>query len=181
MNWPNWPPNLLPQRFPAKFTGIERKPLFFTIVVSACTTCSYTCVYEQVAQALTTKSVYEQVAQAIMTKVKNEGLSPGCVIYTCPLPSVVLTSLLRHLTSHVLQGLALGYRTQVCRPSFFTFVISACATRSYTCVCERVAQALMTWSSTTDSESKRFYSEPDAVEYNKDSKPQHDLILGTKP
>jgi hypothetical protein len=26
-----------------------------------------------------------------------------------------------------------------------------------------------------------FYSEPDVVEYNKDSKPQHDLILGTKP
>jgi hypothetical protein len=37
------------------------------------------------------------------------------------------------------------------------------------------------WLSTTDSESKRFYSEPDAVEYKKDSKPQHDLILGTKP
>ena len=35
------------------------------------------------------------------------------------------------------------------------------------------------WSSTTDSESKRFYSEPDAVKYNKDIKPQHDLILGT--
>ncbi len=28
---------------------------------------------------------------------------------------------------------------------------------------------------------QRFYSEPDVVEYNKDSKPQHDLILGTKP
>jgi hypothetical protein len=28
---------------------------------------------------------------------------------------------------------------------------------------------------------QRFYSEPDAVEYNKDSKLQHDLILGTKP
>jgi hypothetical protein len=39
----------------------------------------------------------------------------------------------------------------------------------------------LTWSSTTDSISKRFYSEPDAVEYNKDSKPQHDLILGTNP
>jgi hypothetical protein len=37
------------------------------------------------------------------------------------------------------------------------------------------------WSSTTDSISKRFYSEPDALEYNKDSKPQHDLILGAKP
>jgi hypothetical protein len=39
----------------------------------------------------------------------------------------------------------------------------------------------LTWSSTTDSISKRFYSEPDTVEYNKDSKLQHDLILGTKP
>ncbi len=37
------------------------------------------------------------------------------------------------------------------------------------------------WLSTTDSESKRFNSEPDAVEYEKDSKPQHDLIPGTKP
>ncbi len=26
-----------------------------------------------------------------------------------------------------------------------------------------------------DSDSKKFYSEPDAVEYNKDSKPLHDL------
>ncbi len=41
-------------------------------------------------------------------------------------------------------------------------------------------QSLM-WSSTTDSTSKGFYSEYDAVEYNKDSKLQHDLILGTKP
>ena len=39
----------------------------------------------------------------------------------------------------------------------------------------------LTWSSTTDSISKRFYSEHDAVKYNKDSKPQHDLIFGTKP
>ncbi len=31
--------------------------------------------------------------------------------------------------------------------------------------------------STTDS----INSEPDVVEYNKDSRPQHDLILGTKP
>jgi hypothetical protein len=30
------------------------------------------------------------------------------------------------------------------------------------------------------SESKRFYVEPDVVEYNKDSKPQYDLILGTE-
>ncbi len=37
------------------------------------------------------------------------------------------------------------------------------------------------WLSTTYSISKKFYSEPDAVEYNKDSKPQYDLILGTKP
>jgi hypothetical protein len=37
------------------------------------------------------------------------------------------------------------------------------------------------WLSTTDSENKRFYSEPDAVEYKKNSKPQHDLIFGTKP
>jgi hypothetical protein len=29
--------------------------------------------------------------------------------------------------------------------------------------------------------SKGFYSEHDAVEYNKDSELQHDLILGTKP
>jgi hypothetical protein len=33
----------------------------------------------------------------------------------------------------------------------------------------------------TDSESKRFYSEPDAFEYKRDDKPQHDIILGTKP
>jgi hypothetical protein len=33
----------------------------------------------------------------------------------------------------------------------------------------------------TDSIRKGFYSEHDAVEYDKDSKPQHDLILGTKP
>ncbi len=38
-----------------------------------------------------------------------------------------------------------------------------------------------TWSSTTDSIRKMFYSEPDAVEYNKDSKLQHDLILGINP
>ncbi len=37
------------------------------------------------------------------------------------------------------------------------------------------------WLSTTDYKSKRFYLEPDGVEYNKDSKLQHDLILGTKP
>ncbi len=30
------------------------------------------------------------------------------------------------------------------------------------------------------SDSKRFYSEPDVVEYNKDSKPQYDLILGNE-
>ncbi len=35
------------------------------------------------------------------------------------------------------------------------------------------------WSSTTDSISKTFYSEPDAAEYNKDSKLHHNLILGT--
>jgi hypothetical protein len=29
-------------------------------------------------------------------------------------------------------------------------------------------------------DSKRYYSEPDVVEYNKDSKPQYDLILGTE-
>ncbi len=29
------------------------------------------------------------------------------------------------------------------------------------------------------SDSKRFYEEPDVVEYNKDSKPQYDFILGT--
>jgi hypothetical protein len=40
-------------------------------------------------------------------------------------------------------------------------------------------QNLMWWS-TTDSISKGFYPEHDAVEYNKDSKLQHDLILGTK-
>jgi hypothetical protein len=39
----------------------------------------------------------------------------------------------------------------------------------------------LTWSSMADSISERFYSEPDAVEYKKDSKPQHDLVLGTKP
>jgi hypothetical protein len=32
----------------------------------------------------------------------------------------------------------------------------------------------------TDSVSKRLYSEPDAAEYKKDTKPQLDLILGTK-
>ncbi len=31
------------------------------------------------------------------------------------------------------------------------------------------------------SDSKRYYSEPDVVEYRKDSKPQYDLILGNKP
>ncbi len=30
------------------------------------------------------------------------------------------------------------------------------------------------------SDSKRFYSEPDVVEYDKDSKPQYDLILTIK-
>jgi hypothetical protein len=30
------------------------------------------------------------------------------------------------------------------------------------------------------SDSKRLYSEPDVVEYNKGSKLQHDLILGTE-
>ncbi len=31
------------------------------------------------------------------------------------------------------------------------------------------------------SDSKRFYSEPDVVEYYKGSKPQYDLILGSEP
>ncbi len=39
----------------------------------------------------------------------------------------------------------------------------------------------LTWSSTTDSKHKGFHSEYDAVKYNKDSKLQHDLMLGTKP
>ncbi len=30
------------------------------------------------------------------------------------------------------------------------------------------------------SDSKRYYSEPAVVEYNKDSKPQYDLILGNE-
>ncbi len=30
------------------------------------------------------------------------------------------------------------------------------------------------------SDSKRYYSEPDAVEYKKDNRPQYDLILGTE-
>ncbi len=30
------------------------------------------------------------------------------------------------------------------------------------------------------SDSKRFYAEPDVVEYNKDSKLQYDLILGSE-
>jgi hypothetical protein len=30
------------------------------------------------------------------------------------------------------------------------------------------------------SDRKRFYVEPDVVEYNNDSKPQYDLILGTE-
>ncbi len=30
------------------------------------------------------------------------------------------------------------------------------------------------------SDSKRYYSEPDVVEYNKDSKPQYDIILGNE-
>ncbi len=30
------------------------------------------------------------------------------------------------------------------------------------------------------SDSKRFYSEPEVVKYNKGSKPQYDLILGTE-
>jgi hypothetical protein len=38
----------------------------------------------------------------------------------------------------------------------------------------------LTWSSTTDSISKGFYSEHDAVEYSKDTTLQYDLILGTK-
>ncbi len=29
-------------------------------------------------------------------------------------------------------------------------------------------------------DSKRFYAKPDVVKYNKDSKPQYDLILGTE-
>ncbi len=29
------------------------------------------------------------------------------------------------------------------------------------------------------SDSKRYHVEPDMVEYDKDSKPQYDLILGT--
>jgi hypothetical protein len=44
----------------------------------------------------------------------------------------------------------------------------------------RSIQDLM-WLSTTDSIRKGFYSKHDAVEYNKDSKLQHDLILGTNP
>jgi hypothetical protein len=31
-----------------------------------------------------------------------------------------------------------------------------------------------------DSDSKRFYSEPNVVEYKRNSKPYHDLILGTE-
>jgi hypothetical protein len=31
-----------------------------------------------------------------------------------------------------------------------------------------------------NSDSKRFYVEPDVVKYNKDSKLQYDLILGTE-
>ncbi len=31
------------------------------------------------------------------------------------------------------------------------------------------------------SDSKRYYSEPDMVEYNKGTKPQYDLILAQKP
>jgi hypothetical protein len=31
------------------------------------------------------------------------------------------------------------------------------------------------------ADNRRFSSEPGAVEYNKDSKPLHDLILGTTP
>ena len=30
------------------------------------------------------------------------------------------------------------------------------------------------------SDSKRYYAEPDVVKYDEDSKPQYDLILGTK-
>jgi hypothetical protein len=30
------------------------------------------------------------------------------------------------------------------------------------------------------SDSKRYYSEPDVVEYGEDSKPQYDLILGSE-
>jgi hypothetical protein len=30
------------------------------------------------------------------------------------------------------------------------------------------------------SDSKKFYSEPDVVEYNRGSKPQYDLIIGTE-
>ncbi len=39
----------------------------------------------------------------------------------------------------------------------------------------------LSWLSMTNSISKGFYSEHDAVKYNKDSKLQHDLILGNKP
>ncbi len=31
-----------------------------------------------------------------------------------------------------------------------------------------------------DLDSKRYYSEPDVVEYKKGSRPQYDLILGTE-
>ncbi len=31
-----------------------------------------------------------------------------------------------------------------------------------------------------DSDTKRYYSEPDVVEYNKGSRLQYDLILGTE-
>jgi hypothetical protein len=45
---------------------------------------------------------------------------------------------------HVLQGIALGYQTQVFRLSFFTFVVSAAATSPSTRVLGLVAAALTT-------------------------------------
>jgi hypothetical protein len=51
--------------------GLE--PLFFTFILSAAATSPSTCVLGLVAAALT-------------TKVKNEGLSPGRVIYTRTTP-----------------------------------------------------------------------------------------------
>ena len=50
----------------------------------------------------------------------------------------------RRVLHYVLQGITLGLQTQVCRPSFFTFVVSATATNLSTRVLGLVEAALMT-------------------------------------
>ncbi len=118
------------------------------IVVSATATSPKTCVLGLVAAALTTKVKNKGLKTCVRkprgipcNMVKSEGSSPSPVIYTCTAPfrSAYVT-----LWRHVLQGIPLGFRTQVFRPSFFTFVISAAATSPITHVLGLAAAALMT-------------------------------------